>query len=435
MTLISMAYSYEMNLDKVDYNFYRDLSRAHASPLSVVIEKDLLSRELFSENSIAIEVSNNPQLQVYIDEVFLEMFSTEMGQSICLAISVDANNIKNSLGVGRDTSIKISKICAEALKKMDSQAIEKGVSKFSPKNYVFVLNSKQKRPFESWTSMFNVTYIFVDKVMTRLNFFKSIIHEFYVSYDAKFLFGKGTANIYFNDYFKLTTTNLFNAGLESALDQIAGIYPYPILKNSFLVIRATIFETWVIHEFQKHRNELKDAKIYEYLTKFDTHCEDILEQTMEELLEYQVDLLPFEYSILSENEKIELAKFNGIIVNEKGPKIFSDLFRKSKLRVKDNIKKRKLSICQFLIFPQIGNLSTFYTRGPRPRIKTGWSGSGDKKIGDIDLSEVFIDQNFEDKELELEKFIKIKTNKSNIYIKDNKIFENHIENLYKTDEE
>lgn len=435
MTLISMAYSYEMNLDKVDYNFYRDLSRAQSSPLSVVIEKDLLSRELLNENSIAIEVSNNPQLQIYIDEVFLEMFSTEMGQSICLAIGIDAPSIEGSLGVGRETSLKISKICSQALSEMKSAAIENGVSKIAGKKYVFILNSNQKRPFESWTSMFNVTYIFVDKVMTRLNFFKSIIHEFYVSYDAKFLFGKATANMYFDDTFKLTTTSLFNAGLEDSLNELAGVYPFPILKNSFLVIRATIFETWVIHEFQKHRNELKDAKIYEYLENFDTQCEDILEQTMEELLEYQVDLLPFEYSILGEKEKLELATYNGIIVNENGPKIFADLFRKTKLRVKDKLKKRKLSMCQFLIFPQIGNLSTFYTRGPRPRIKTGWSGSGDKKIGDIDLSEVFIDQKFEEEDLNLEKFIKRKTNNSNIYIKDSKSFENHIESIYKMDEE
>lgn len=434
LLFVASTFSYDMNLEKVDLNFFRDLQHSRPSETAKTIEKDLLSAEFLPPQSLLIEVSKNLHLQKYIDEVFLEMFSTEMGTSLCPAVGIEKISVQGLLGVHEKTASIIAKKCFDYLSKIvTKKELEayKGISKFN-KSYVFVLNSQLDFPLDSWTSMFNITYIFVDNLMPRIEFFKRILHEFYVSYDQKFLFGKQTYEMMLSDIYKISSKKLFGTGGKSELEKIAGIYPYPLVKNSFLILRAIIFESWVLHEFQKHRGVLKEYDIMGFFEKIETNCEDTLEDVMRSLLDYQIHLLPFEYSILSLEDRALSAQ--GLIFNEKAPKTISDLFRENKALIKDVKAKRTYSVCQFLVMPQIGNLSTFYTRGPRPRIKTGWGTGSDDRIKEIEIPNLSYEMIRSDKEM-FQDFIDENVDSSLILKRKEELNLNEVEKFYKLDEE
>lgn len=434
LLFVATTFSYEMNLEKVDLNFFEDLQRSKFSKIESIIKKDPFSKEFLPSNSVAIEVDENEHLHKYIDEIFLEMISTPFGQSLCFGFGDDNEPIRDLLGVQEKTSNIIAKSCYGYLSKKISKseiANLKPLNKFK-KSYVFVFNSKLENQLDSWTSMTNVTYIFVDHLMTRVDLFKRVLHEFYVSYDQKFLFGNQTANYILSSNYKVSSTNYFGRGSQSELKEIAGVHPYPLIKSSFLVMRATLFELWVLNEFQKHKGALKEVNFSKLYDKITNDCESVLEDTMNSLFKYQLHLLPFEYSILP--VEIRAYEAQNLLLNEKAPKIISNIFRESKLQLIDLESKDKYSACQYLSIPELGNLSTFYSRGPRPRIKTGWGNSSEAIANDVEIPELNVDliisnknyfNNLIDETVDSELILKRK----NDFNLDN------IENLYKLNEE
>lgn len=79
--------------------------------------------------------------------------------------------------------------------------------------------------------------------------------------------------------------------------------------------------------------------------------------------------MPVEYQILTkENRRAMLASY--YILEEKIPLVMQ-AFQESPIRIRDT-NKVEMPLIDWLMTPSIGPQSTFYSRGPRPRVGGGW---------------------------------------------------------------
>lgn len=360
------------DVHKVDIDFYKELKQAKEVSFEIATNQAPLSKELIPDDSSFFDPKNNLFLQELIDETFETIFITENQENFLCEVSSSIGQVIKLTGVSSKSAEKIYEHCEN-----DNYFNPKAEISRVSKDYIFVLTKNKYEHFDSWTDMLGKTFVFIDRPMTKVEFMKAIIHEFFISLDMKLLLSNQKAfaldnnprlitffEYLTNDEYSFKNDKLFNRGAKKEFMDLLGLYPMVLLKFGFSAIRSMYFE-----ELTLRQAGIKTNEIIEYIES--DQCHKVFKDVSNGLFDYQDYLVPMHFLIVSPQERRYLARDH--YFNREQLKKLQEYFVDQAPSLKNKKTKEKISACTYLSRPVIGNLSTFYNRGPKPRIKGGWS--------------------------------------------------------------
>ena len=118
-------------------------------------------------------------------------------------------------------------------------------------------------------------------------------------------------------------------------------------------------------------------------------CWDHNSQLAHSLIEHQPLFLPVEYMITTPEQSRQLVPH--LYLNEQQIDTELEFIESKKLSLQHRETKTQVSLCKFLSIPQMSGYGSFYSRGPRPRVKGGWGGSSSKEAR-LELTNILKDK-------------------------------------------
>jgi hypothetical protein len=332
--------------------------------------------------------STTPEVQIFIDQAFLDLFPTSIGSLTCGIIPSNPLLIQNQLGLSLKAAKQVVEIChAKNIAMADSSVPNLRISK----HYLFVFNIPQNFPIQSWTTMNNDTFIFFEGPLTKEDIYARIFHEFYMTYDNMLLFSRQTLPLYFAPTGPFSTSGA-SLSRNSPADKIIGLIPMPALKFALATLRAIQFESACIEDVFGASGSAAMANQDVLLLLKKKDFANALRLTLKALIPLQDYLLPAEYLIIPARDRMTMIP--NYYIDENGGEQLVQMLNTSKLKIHFPNHGKKVSFIEWLMTPNIGISSSFYTRGPRPRIGIGWRGNQpkDKLNGDrIDMLQGLLD--------------------------------------------
>lgn len=366
----------DSNLEKTDYSFFNQL--LNSKEYQIDKAERIISKSVFSPDAKFFAAHENTYLQSFIDKSVTRIILNDVGINFCLLYKDDVQIIKNATAVSRPTAQYISSQCKRMI---IAEYGEEYFNKITPESkpfqrkFIFVIGENENKPLKSWTSLMNTTYLIFEKTEPTIEIYKRIIHELYIVHDHYSTLGKGMYNSISEEQFKVTNGNLFSVGVKKDLDQVLGLLPLPLIRFNFTIARAHYFEDLTleaIYELNKMDVPLQYKNIQT------DNCWEYIRGQGTLLLDYQYLFLPFEYLI--EEEEITKLLVPGYYLSEQAFNQTLDYIIDKNLSFEDRLTKESKNTCAFLITPMMSNVGSFYSRGPKPRIKGGWTGSDNSKI-------------------------------------------------------
>ena len=292
-----------------------------------------------------------------IDQAIGEIFQTQVKGLLCSAYQ-SAPNLSYALGVSSDKALEIMNKCT----------FFKGLTGAFPKNlnkkYFLILDPDKKSEVQSWTTMSNETYIWVDSEL-NLDLLKKILaHEIAISLDAKFNMTWSNYVVYQNylegkdkdpvvyiylDQMTKTEKNLMKAFQLASQSSVA---------LSFATLRALTFEKYLegrpFSATEDHK--LCADKFRKLYTFFNEHPSN------------------FEKSSASAEEIL----MNSIANMTEGLYSKMDLDIEWLLDPSLKMTRTEETFCQYMAKPALSTKAQFslYAKGPRPRVIGGWDKIG-----------------------------------------------------------
>ncbi|MGI4992107.1 hypothetical protein ACRXCV_05730 [Halobacteriovorax sp. GFR7] len=380
--MIANAAQFE-DLTAIDYELYKNI----AITKEFVLDdgKKIMNREVFADDAKIYAVKDNSYLQSFLDKAVANIFLNEAGKDFCLMFKDNAQAIRSATAVSIKMSEYLAKKCHSMIIKVygknffDELSIQ--VKPFK-REFYFVIGENKRKPLKSWSSMTNDTFLIIEGVEPVIEIYKRIIHELYITYDHKSVLGRGQYNLIRDKDYKIKNGKMFSIGAKDDLDKVLGIIPYPLIRFNFSITRALAFENIILNSMFKMRRETLP---YEFINDLGNSCQEYISKQGELLLDYQYLFLPIQYIIETEEMTKQLVPEYYLTKDKLEEKL--DLIFEKELTIVNRETKKKYSLCEFLADPQMSNVGSFYSRGPRPRIKGGWSGSDDtednRKLLDI----------------------------------------------------
>ncbi len=345
---------------------------ATAKPIdSSNIEKTFFNSDLIDSKMKLYAHFMNPSLQNLIDHSFINITKTNFGTNICLMTTTIPEQLVQHLGVSLSAAHTISQTCEKNAPELKRREIWQNF-KIGIKKYYFVFNVPIDFPFHSWTSMINETFIFFNSKLTLEEIQARLIHEYFITNDAKLQLNSEMGL----DLENLYETKIYNAGFdknrEMNIKNIFGIMPFPLIRFSLASLRAMEAERLIINELYPNAiksNKLENAEILNLLEQRNqTKALSLVLSTLAPLQDY---LLPVEYSLVPRHERKWLAPH--LYTDEKSVNRIVDIFNESNLKFRSIHGGPTLSLIEWSTRPMLGAHGTFYSRGPRPRVGGGWS--------------------------------------------------------------
>lgn len=293
------------------------------------------------ESSVLIE--RNSEMQVHIDNAFLEIFNSPLQISLCNLFG-NPQAIYQSLGTSTEGAIKIASVCGNASRG--------SLSKAFTKQYYVAQDDSQT--LDSWTDSSNRTFLFLNKDTKQEQLKRMLLHELAIIVDAK-------SGMTFPS-FSLQTGQRSSAGTLSSLFNLAQWSPASI---TFAALRAINVENIFFGKpyiTESHNQcSLFFREIFNMVKKMPTPPPELIQTHIVDLLSSTIssNFAPQN----SEEQILLLEKIlqNGEIINDQNGS--------------------SLSFCQYMSRPLLTSSSarSFFAKGPRPRL-TGGSGGGQNNI-------------------------------------------------------
>lgn len=393
VSLFSFSALAVTDLLKLDENFYRNFKNAKVGTIE---RAELIqTRNVLSHNVKGYRPKDNPFLQRFIDEATIRIFLTDYGLNFCLILAADKEAIQSQTAVSNDVATFLSKECRARLIEENLEIPQKARSKPMPREYLFAIGEHPKRPLKSWTTLTNHTFLMIDHATPPIEIYKSIIHELYIVFDHKAVLGSGQSNLVDTGRYNITTDELFSFNAASKLDKALGIVPYPLIRFNFAITRAQRVEDLIISDIFKHDGVELPIEKTNYLGSKKS-CWELIDEQALSLLDYQVAFLPAHYVILTEAESKILAAGYYLTKEEYETKVAE--IRNFKLLLVDKESKVARDFCQYMSEPLISDFGSFYSRGPKPRVKSGSTGSGQTQL----YTEKYIQDDIQAEDIEID---------------------------------
>lgn len=310
-----------------------------------------------------------PEIQNFIDQAFLDLFPTPVGNLLCGMTPANPSLIQDQLGLSMKAAARVIEIChASNVTMADSSA----PTLRAGKHYLFVFNIPQGFPIQSWTTMNNDTFIFFEGHLSKEDVYARIFHEYYMACDNLLLFSRQTMPAYFAPTGPFSTSGA-SLSSGSPADKIIGLIPLPALKFALATLRAIQFESAGIEDIfgAGGTTAIANQDVTSLLKKKD--FANALRLTLKALIPLQDYLLPAEYSIIPARDRMTMIP--DYYINETQAEQLVQMLETSKLKIRFPNHGKKISFIEWLVTPQIGIGGSFYNRGPRPRIGIGWKGN------------------------------------------------------------
>jgi hypothetical protein len=284
-----------------------------------------------------IDASLQPEALHIIEQVYFKLFQSPTMRSLCLAATNgEAKYFKQIFGLNENTSEPLLKQCQEKKSSEDGKFIYRGSQ--TQRKYFLVLSPKDDFKFDSWTNSINSTYITLPAGDINFErYARILIHELAMVLDSKTSWG--------------VDGNFESPKLSN--DSLCEVYP--VVKNQFIknatsTLRALQIENKILSELGYKVNLSSSKSCVQNVTDV---SQSILAISSVFDLEAQFARSSVERLCGHQNQT------------------FADLITKMS-KVKINVQKKEISLCEFLITPDLSNINTHESGGPRPRIGGGW---------------------------------------------------------------
>lgn len=370
LTLSAKAQSFESR-------FYADLAKAPYQTLESFGQIDptflVLSRDILDFKMEFREARSSAKLQAVIDKAMVQIFHSKSGRAFCSVYGHTAPILEAQIAVSPSAAKQISELCLES-----HPDVAGGVFKPMPKKFYFVTNIPAATPFYSWTSWSNESFIFFEEQISEEELTARIIHELTVASDVKILLATSTVDSISESYGYKMKNGFMNMGSQESVRETIGAMPFPAMKFAAVALRAMVVESLIIEDVfgKAGLYKLKNPEMFSLLKS--RQYEKALRQMAKAMLPLQDYLLPVEFSIAPPRERRAIVAALGetLYINEKIVNLIVDNIVNSKISFESS--RGTVDLLPWLISPMIGTQSSFYSRGPRPRIGPGWS----KETGD-----------------------------------------------------
>lgn len=363
-------------LEEIDYFFFDQLLKSKEYKLDKA--ERIISKSVFSPDAKFFAAHENSYLQSFIDKSVTRIILNDVGINFCLLYKDNVQVIKDATAVSLPSAQYIASQCKRMIiANYDEKFFNKLISRSKPFNrkFIFVIGENENKPLKSWTSLMNTTYLIFENAEPTIEIYKRIIHELYIVHDHYSTLGKGPYDSISREQFKITNNKPFSLGVKKDLNQVLGILPTPLIRFNFTIARAHFFEDMTLEAIY----ELNQMKAPQKFKNIQTeNCWEYVRKQGTSLLDYQYLFLPFQYLI--EEEEVTRLLVPGYYLSEQAFNQTLDYIIDRKLNFQDRSTKESKNTCEFLLTPMMSNVGSFYSRGPKPRIKGGWTGSDNSKI-------------------------------------------------------
>jgi len=377
----------DSSLEMIDYSFFNQL--LNSKEYEIEKSEKIISKGVFSPTAKFFAAHENAYLQSFIDKSVTRIILNDVGINFCLLYKDDVQIIKNATAVSHPTAQFISSQCKRMI---IANYGEEYFNKITPESkpfhrkFIFVIGENENKPLKSWTSLMNTTYLIFEKTEPTIEIYKRIIHELYIVHDHYSTLGKGMYNSISKEQYKVSNGNLFSIGAKKDLEEALGLLPIPLIRFNFTIARAHYFEDLTLDAIYE-LNQMDAPQQFKNIQA--VSCWEYIRGQGTLLLDYQYLFLPFQYLI--EEEEITKLLVPGYYLSEQAFNQTLDYIIDKNLSFQDRSTKESKNLCEFLLTPMMSNVGSFYSRGPKPRIKGGWTGSDNSKITQSSIKKNLLD--------------------------------------------
>lgn len=355
---------------------------------------------LKSDDDRVIDIQDVSLLYELHQSLIEKMFKTVRGKDFCELLNDGADLKGNLKGFFQMRASLLSAVYKECLR--DPHYRKEGHGQRLPTSYlnktyqVVFKGKKGKRNFSSWTSQLGPTYLFIYPDTTVEEFVRSIIHEWYISFDVLLGLRQEDLEYYFDDLtryeksleFRLsekeinTLPNLLQKrirALDARIDYHF-VYSLPLMKYSLMSLRA----------YQYEQMTLENIGWFESRDYKELSCDEHLKKLVIDLAPVQRSFISRSYVSSIEVQQLLLAGYSLEeldALTTPGPlawEILLDKFLSVKKRFRhiSPLAPKKVSLCQLFSVPMLGLASNLINRGPKPRTTGGW------RVADLDKLDI-----------------------------------------------
>lgn len=302
-------------------------------------DKNYFDLSWFKDDQAKV-ISNqtSKKLQALVDESFIELSKYDRFMQVVQSVlNSDPQLISKILGTSDRASSEIAELTNKS-----SLKIKIPNKIFYQREYVFVFTTNENL-INSWTNLFNVTYVIVNPMIFSKDLFTRILlHELFMVMDFK------------EQFLTLPLKEgLFPKVAEDKICQIRLAIKDPMIKYAFNLIRGFYFENYILN------SSIVDEK-----------TEIQIDQCIQNVKEFLPFFEKIKSNFLPEQVLMNFVNFNQCTISELSLVEKMEIIRQSVVQLETG---GMTQLCDYLTEPEI-SLWTFSPTigGPRPRIGNGW---------------------------------------------------------------